>query len=329
MKLIFAIAASLIFLTHTAWAQCIGTDLRPTLTPQENAELSQRISAMPHAVGNHWTATRGDKTIHLIGTIHMSDPRLLPILDRLKPVISSADMLLVEMTQDEQERLQRSVVDRPELMFLTTGPTLPELMNDAAWEELVAAAEARGIPGFMAAKFQPWYLSLTLSMPGCALRLAQSGAKGMDHLIMDVAAENNVPQLSLEPYDTLFTLMGQEPLDVQIEYLQLGTLPDDVATNSMTTMFAGYFEEQTAQIMEFGRILARRHVSMSATELDALIDEMYAALLDQRNKAWIPVILNTEGSTIVLAAGAGHLPGENGLLRLLENEGFTLERQRF
>jgi uncharacterized protein YbaP (TraB family) len=50
------------------------------------------------------------------------------------------------------------------------------------------------------------------------------------------------------------------------------------------------------------------------------------AIIDDRNHKWmklLPEIMRTKSSFI--AVGAGHLPGENGLLNLLEKAGYTVE----
>ena len=47
--------------------------------------------------------------------------------------------------------------------------------------------------------------------------------------------------------------------------------------------------------------------------------------LDNRNKNWIPMIKsNMENKKCFIAVGAGHLGGENGIIRLLQKEGFYL-----
>jgi uncharacterized protein len=50
------------------------------------------------------------------------------------------------------------------------------------------------------------------------------------------------------------------------------------------------------------------------------------ALLEDRNKSWIPVIkkASTEKSTF-FAFGSGHLGGENGVIKLLRKEGFSVK----
>ena len=53
------------------------------------------------------------------------------------------------------------------------------------------------------------------------------------------------------------------------------------------------------------------------------------AMLDNRNKAWVekmPAIM-TEAPTFSLV-GAGHLPGDNGVLNLLKQQGYTIEAMK-
>jgi uncharacterized protein YbaP (TraB family) len=45
--------------------------------------------------------------------------------------------------------------------------------------------------------------------------------------------------------------------------------------------------------------------------------------LTRRNQAWLPVI--EAARSLVVAAGAAHLPGEGGLLRLLKRAGWAVE----
>ncbi len=318
------------FVAAQASAQaCGGSDLRPTLSDAERAELEARVAATPYATGNHWRATRADQIIHLIGTVHLSDARLASRMERLAPLIAEADLLLVEATAEEEAKLQDAISTRPELLFITEGPTLPSLMPDAEWQALAQAMTARGIPAFMAAKFQPWYLSIMLSMPGCAIAQMGAGVTGLDHTIMQAAREASVPQRALEPYDTLFSLMGQEPIEEQIRYLTLGILPEQVAEDGLATLMESYFEEQVAQVLEVNRLITRRHVDLPGGELDALMDEMLDLLLFQRNRDWIPHLLAAPDGLTIAAFGAAHLPGAAGVPALLEAEGFTLERLPF
>ncbi|MGB3313328.1 MAG: TraB/GumN family protein, partial [Albidovulum sp.] len=65
-------------------------------------------------------------------------------------------------------------------------------------------------------------------------------------------------------------------------------------------------------------------------EVDTQLAEMEEALMNRRNRSWIPVIEAAAKDGPVFAAfGALHLSGEEGVLALLEREGFAIEQAPF
>ena len=58
----------------------------------------------------------------------------------------------------------------------------------------------------------------------------------------------------------------------------------------------------------------------------AVFDEV---LLKRRNHAWMPRILSREEEQLVVAVGALHLSGEEGVLNLLAQAGYALTRAPF
>jgi len=69
--------------------------------------------------------------------------------------------------------------------------------------------------------------------------------------------------------------------------------------------------------------LNRLYAYMSKNEM---MQAFQAVILDNRNITWIPTLedLFKEGSSFV-AVGAGHLPGELGVISLLKQKGYTVE----
>lgn len=61
-----------------------------------------------------------------------------------------------------------------------------------------------------------------------------------------------------------------------------------------------------------------------------ILEKQQAAFLDERNQTWIPKITKEIASKkCFIAVGAGHLGGPNGIIRLLQKEGFTLTPIKF
>lgn len=324
---ILSILAALV-MPVSLWANCGGVDQRGLLNGAQKAEIATRLENVPFAAGNHWTATKGARTVHVIGTMHVDDPRMDALATRLAPVIQNADILLVEATKADQKQLERDMATKPELAFLT-GKTLIDLMPADDWEALAAAASARGIPPFMAAKFQPWYLSLMLAISPCTLAKIAAGGEGLDARLMTLAADADVPTRSLEPHTTIFTLFANDPIEQQIELLTLGLLPEEISENATKTLTEQYFAEDHMSALETSRVITRPAIDMPDAEFDRLYDDFIDLLVDDRNKNWMPVIEQAEGARIVVAAGALHLGGEFGVLNMLAQRGYTLERQAF
>lgn len=324
----FALGLCIALSPLPAAAACQGRDLLATLPGPERAALEAAVAAQPFAVGNHWRATRGGSTIHVIGTFHMFDARMTMHMRKLMPVLHQAGAIYLEATEKEMAELQAAMASRPELMF-TTGPTLPERLTDEEWQQLSAEMQARGIPAFLASKFRPWYVSVLLGVPPCAMDAAGGTSNGLDHLILTAAHEMGTPALPLEPYDTVFRIFENMPDTDEIEMIRASLPLTAMAEDMFAAMVAAYFREDHRMIWEMSRTMttARADDPAKAAADFTLLEE---ALVNSRNRAWMDVILPAaEGRTIVVAVGAGHLAGQQGLLNLLAEAGYSLERQPF
>ncbi|MDP5362384.1 MAG: TraB/GumN family protein [Paracoccaceae bacterium] len=312
-----------------AAAQCVGDSYLDQLTDGQQAALEQAVQNMPFAEGLLWTATQGARTLTIIGTMHIYDPRLEEIRAKVSEPVTKADIILLEATPEEEAQLQDLLVTDPGRLFIVDGPTLPDLLDEATWTLIADAATQRGIPAFMAAKMQPWYLSLMLAIPSCAMSDMVAGASGLDHMISADATAAGVPLQALEPYTTLFDIFQSDSIAEQVDLLRVNLLAPDLQQKMFVAMLDRYFAEDIGRLWEMSRIALEDVPGLDPAEGAAMFTEMQDALLDQRNRNWIPVITDAAQThdNIVIAVGAAHLIGDQGILRLLENEGWTITRQ--
>lgn len=321
--------AVLMFLPGLAFAACSGTDLRPTLSAAEAAELARAEANTPYPNGNLWRAKRDGQVIHVIGTMHIDDPRMDPLAERLAPLVQNADTMYVEITSDEEARMEELLMQDPSLLMLT-DTTLPDVLDEETWALVAEAAKARGLPAFMAAKMQPWYLSVMLSMPSCMIReIAENDASGLDKRLMKQAETQGVKLQGLEKIEDVIGIFIEEDFETQVHFLVAGLMPDDVSADMIATTAEAYFDEANAQNWELSKQLVFRHVNLPREELSQAFDDFEKSLLTNRNRAWMETIREASADQIVIAVGALHLMGENGLLNLLEQEGYDLTRLPF
>lgn len=318
------------FWAGAAYAQsCGGQDLRPVLSEVAKDEVAARLSDVPYPVGNRWIARKDSRQIDLIGTLHINDPRLVERAENLRDTIADADVLLVEATEADLVQLQRDITTTPGLAFIADGPTLPEALSEEDWQTVREAAVSRGIPGFMAAKFQPWFLSLSLAIPSCITQMGPDGQLGLDKRLMQMANGAGVATRSLEdPLDVL-KLFAAEPFERQLEYLLISVQSDQNAEDGLATLMAQYFDEEHTAAVEVARVITRDSFPIEPKTFDLLYDEIMAQLLDARNLNWMDRIDAATEDRIAIAVGAAHLGGEQGLLNLLARRGWDLQRAAF
>jgi uncharacterized protein YbaP (TraB family) len=318
--------AAAVALPGFGFAQCSGTPIEDLFSPAQTAAVADAVAQTPYPDGLFWEATRGEDRVILAGTMHLPDPRHDALVERLRPEIEAADQLLVEMTDADEKAMLAAMANDPSLIYLTEGPTLIDLVDEETWAQISEAASDRMIPPIMAAKFQPWFLMITLSIPSCAMADMQSGLDGLDGMLMEVAAGASVPVRSLEPWDTIFSLFADMPMEEQIAMLSMGLLSPEQTESLFASTLDAYFSGEVAHIWELSRVAMEFVPGITPEEADEIMARTEAELLIERNIAWIPEIeaAVAEHDRVVVAAGAAHLPGEQGVLRLLEDAGWTI-----
>ncbi|WP_170367953.1 TraB/GumN family protein [Ruegeria arenilitoris] len=311
-----------------AHAACDGRDLRQDMTPEARAELNAATSQMAYPEGNHWIAQKDNTVLHLIGTLHVNDPRMGPVVERLAPTLSEADAFYFEITQSDMSAFEQDLAKDFSPVLINSGPTLIDLMSEEDWAVISKALSARGIPGWMAAKLRPWFLSMMLGMPPCMLQVPDAD-RGMDARLTELAEAAGKPQYSLEQIEDLIAIFDSHTLEEQVQSLVRLVDALDAGDDHMVTMASAYFEEKHAEILQFAKIYGRDASGLApdvfAQEWAAFEDQ----LLVQRNDNWMETILIIENQTAVIAVGAGHLGGDHGLLQQLERAGYQLSRAQF
>ncbi len=307
-------------------AQCGGVNLIDALPPAEQVALQAVTDAQPFAEGNLWRATKGDAVVTMVGTYHFGDARHDATMARITPMVDAANLVLVEAGPEEERALQKAVADDPGLMLITEGPSLLEQLSPQDWDQLAAAMTARSIPPFMAAKFKPWYVSVMLGMPSCAMDMTLM-QQGLDKRIMDRAAAKGIPVAALEPFDTLFQMFGKLSAEDQLSMIRSTLLYEDQSADIGFTLAEVYFAQQSRSMWEYMRILSRAVPGYTPDRADAEFARLEEVLIAARNRNWIPVIEQAaDQGPVFVAFGALHLSGNDGVLNLMEQGGWTLER---
>lgn len=321
--------AALVFLLTPAslWAACEGTDLIDTMEPGARAELEGRANSTPYPRGLLWQAEKGQTRITLFGTYHFPHDQTQAHLQALVPIIEAADAVYLEVSNDDQAKLQSEIASDPSIMFITEGDTLIDLLGEDDWQTYKAAMEERAVPGFMAAKFKPIWAAIMLGVGPCEMRAGAMEGHGIDMKIGEHAQAIGNPSRSLEDFRTLLTMLDGFPQDEQLDMIRLFFAWSGDADDMAYTLRQKYLAQDVGLIWEYSR-----HVSLTfgGPTAEADFARMEQQMLTDRNIGWVEVLMRDGADKdVFMAVGAAHLPGQTGVLNLLAQEGFTITRLPF
>jgi hypothetical protein len=303
-------AAAWLLLAPLAWAQaptaCPPTPQAPSAAQVKAAQLDARDH------GFLWRITKDGRSSYLFGTLHVGRLAWAFPGPRLREALATADLLAVELDLTDPTVMQAmgSVVA---VRSTELEPALRERMQ----RQIAAAC----LPPAALARLHPLMQAITLTL--LAGRWEDLDAGYAQEIVLGAHARAaQLPIVSLET--------AQSQLDL--------LLPQDDA--ELRRVVA-----QTLEQLERGRVrpLLRRLAQVwERSELDALerypewcecadTDEdrrFLRRLNDSRNVPMAERVagLHAEGKRLVVAVGALHMTGDNGLPRLLAARGFVVER---
>jgi uncharacterized protein YbaP (TraB family) len=268
-----------------------------------------------------WTISDEDSTVYIFGTVHILPPELdwqsaavSAALEDAEIVYFEADVLSAEAQAEMQAIL-------PQLAVNASGVTLSSMISDEAKGHIATIAGRLGQPpaAVMASldPVQPWFASLNLAVQ----QIVMSGydpASGVEAQLTAVAQEAGKQFGYFETVEEQLRFFAEMPLEIQLADFEVGV----------------------RQMVEEPELLTELVQAWAAGDMEALDEtfsgamresspELFQRLLVDRNIAWIPQIeAALAGSDdALIAVGAGHLPGEEGVLALLEAEGHIVTRQ--
>jgi uncharacterized protein len=340
-----ALATSLVILLLTigglfggkAWAEepapapaaidCGGTDLVEAMRrddPDTFAAVEAEAAATPNGEGLLWRIEGQDaEPSWLYGTMHVADARVLALSEAAASAFDGAATVVVESAEiADLERASMAILAKPELTTFTDGTTLRSLLSTEDYALLELRLAEQGVPVVAVNRMKPWMILSLFAMTDCEKQAEAAGELFLDAKLAADALEAGKALEGLETIEEQLSAMASLPMELHvrglIETLSLGSLLDDLMSTTTELYVAG----------RIGMIMPMLKAAAPGTD-DA--EESYAefeeTIVLARNRTMaeraLPMLA---GGNIFIAVGALHLPGEEGLVELFRDEGYTVTR---
>ncbi|MFM7968179.1 TraB/GumN family protein [Aeromonas sp. A-5] len=254
--------------------------------------------------------SKGNEQHWLLGSIHAGKPSLYPLPDPVERAWQQSRALVMEvdMTHISQAQWQ----EMGAITRLVDGKTLKDHLPMDLYRRTLIAAGQNGLTEAMLAPLRPWFAAITLTQAALE-RTGYRGEFGVDQHFAKRANDGGKP------------IVGLETLLEQLGYLA------SVGDNQ-TLMLESTLDELPELEKGFAEVMAAWQNGDQATLINLLKEEMAPpklqawleqTLLAERNRNWVKKWPGLPNESFIVV-GALHLYGEQGLLALLEQQGWRI-----
>jgi uncharacterized protein YbaP (TraB family) len=261
-----------------------------------------------------WKVTGHGGSLYLVGSVHLLTADFYPLPPALEAAYADSDQLVEEVNIGDM------LAPQAQLSLLTQGilpanQSLPDVVSAETVELVKKRAAAVGLPYAPLARMKPWFLSLTLT----ALEWTKAGFDenlGLDMHFYQQATADGKP------------VQGLETIAYQVSRF------DGMSPKEQEALLTSSLEEMDDQIENI-TALTGAWKQGNAREVERLVladvqsdPALYDRLLVERNRNWLPQIeaLFARPGHALVVVGAAHLVGPDGLLKMLEARGYTIEQ---
>lgn len=257
------------------------------------------------------------KTSYLFGTHHIAPISVLDSVPGFADALAQAETVYGEVVASEMQS-PATMSKMQQFMMAPADSTLSSLLSPAQLDSLTTVLQKYAGQMMTANQLEP-LTPAAISMQLALLQAMKSfpnfnPAQQLDTEVQTRALALGKEVGGLETVELQLEKLLGMPLIRQAEDLMHAIRNDEVASEAAIDMANAYLSGNLRQMFE-----------LMTDPRFGFDDEDAERLLYSRNDSWVSFLVGAlPTASMLIVVGAGHLPGERGLIRQLENKGFTV-----
>ena len=281
-----------------------------------------------------WKIEGEENTIWLLGSVHLLPESAHPFPESFDDAYEDADRVIFEVNLD-MDNMMGSMMGMMSKLMLPPGETLEDHLEPETWEllepRLDEVAEQLGemMGGTMGAnvpmdggmlkqalvRMKPWFVGMMLQQSSLDVKDYRPDL-GVDMFYATKAKEDGKKTSGLETIEEQMSFL-ESVSDVDPDQFIRSTLEQTVP--EVTTIDDLVDAWKNGDLERLDRLM---NEGMKESP------EFYDLLLVQRNKNWVPQIIDlmNDDENYLIVVGAGHLVGKDSVVELLRKRGIRVER---
>jgi uncharacterized protein len=270
--------------------------------------LRKQVVQTPHTLLWKISGKEMKKASYLFGTMHVLCADDAVLSENLKAAIAHCDEVVFEIDLSDMNGMLGAM----KYMRMNDSKKLSDLLDasDYAKVKNYFSAHSTMLPFGILERFKPMLISSIIEENNMDCKTTD----GMELMIMKEGRQYNKPFKGLETAEFQAGLFDSIPYEKQAKDLvnSIDSMDDN---KKMTLQLATVYKQQDLDQID---ALSRRD--------DGGISGYMDLLLYDRNRKWarnLDSLLPRQ--SLLIAVGAAHLPGDQGVISLLRKEGYTVE----
>ena len=262
-----------------------------------------------------WKVQSKTNTVYVLGSIHYLKKEMYPLDEKIEKAFDQSEILVVEadVANIGKEDMQKLL----ENAFYTENDTLQKHLSPESYGLVKKKLEELGASLEVANKYKPWFLGLNLVSLE-ALKLGFDPNYGIDRYFLEKAAERKkILELeSLEYQFKLFSALSEKDQQSFLLYILKDIKVLERELDKLVKAWNAGDEKGIELIMT------------KSIKEDKRLIPIYEKFVVERNRKMVSKIAEylKEKETFFVIVGAGHLVGNQGIIKLLKGKGFLLEQ---
>lgn len=280
------------------------------------------LAAVPSNAQLLWKISGGDakNNSYLLGTHHLAPLSMLDSISGFDKAIKEVDAIVGEVDMAKMASEMQALVS---YMLAPADSTLTSLLTPAEADSLTMVLQRYMGPQISAAQFAP----MKPAAVSTQLALLETMAT------MPEAAEQLAAGKQLDSeVQALATAAGKEVLAFETAEEQLGILMGAPLAKQAQMLMEAVRQSLSGKAAETALELTNAYKSQDLDAVASLIlaeEDMdkvdVERLILARNRKWVNTLIELlPQRSVMISVGAGHLPGPEGLISLLQAKGFNV-----
>ena len=256
---------------------------------------------------------------YLYGTIHVPDERVLAVPEVVEEAVNACDVFYTEIPMD-----MASLMAAAGKMMLPGEQTLADVLPPKLYERTDKYLQSKGSSLGPLSKFKVWAVVVQVSLADYIQEMASKVP--LDMALYQQASAGGKEVGGIETVDEQIAVFesfsAKEQLQALANTLDLLEKAEKEGKSHARELVASYLHGDENELLK---------IMHEDLDLDDPVDrKMFAKLITERNKLMArrvaEKIKERPDKSFCFALGAGHLGGKDGVVKLLESQGFKLRR---